>query len=324
MTHRHLPGVLLVALVALTTLPVPGHAQLVDEEYVGRLTIGVGIGAIIPSMHDVNNNIRVVNPFLHRDEIRTLNPVREGLLTHMDVRYRLGHTPKEEPDEPVHLLDRVSVGFSWGAMNARSEINNITRVAARFYSRATTYYPYVLYHLPFLETLEPRAQLMVGGGPIFLRSGHAEWNLKDNTTNTFIEEGDISELAGTSSVSATGTGLVLQGSASYQLNHRFSVAMDFGYRKAVLKNLSLDQATGQDKRFPGDDSSDPTNIVRRPGDWSVIDFWKRDPKAVFEGRNRTDPVDNGGCQGCPLYYTGGDMQVDYSGPFITLTLRSHF
>jgi len=324
MTQRlHLPGLVLVALVALA-LPVPGHAQLVDEESVGRLTIGGGLGVIMPSMSDVNDNIRVVNPFLHRDEIRRLNPVREGLLTHLDVRFRLGNTPKEEPGEPVSFKDRISVGFSWGAITARSEINDVTRVAVRFYARATTFYPYILYHLPLLESLEPRAQLMVGGGPILLRSGNVEWRVRDNTTNIFIPEGDISELAGTSKASGTGAGLVLQGAASYQLNHRFSVGLDFGYRKAALKNLSLDQAVGQDKRFPGDDSGDPTNVVRRPGDWTVIDFFKRDPNAVYEGRKRTDPVEDGGCQNCPLYYTGGDLDVDYSGPFVTFTLRAHF
>jgi hypothetical protein len=56
----------------------------------------------------------------------------------------------------------------------------------------------------------------------------------------------------------------------------------------------------------------------------VIDFFKRDTNAVFEGRKRTDPEDDGGCETCPLYYEGDPLEVDYSGPFLAVTLRAHF
>jgi hypothetical protein len=117
------------------------------------------------------------------------------------------------------------------------------------------------------------------------------------------------------------------------LNSTFSLAVDLGYRSGKLSNLDLTEVTGQDKRFPGDDDGDPTNdVVRRPGDWSVIDFFLRDRNAVFKGRVRTD-ANQGGCdpniedgidEECPLYYTGGDLDVDFSGPFLNFTVRVHF
>lgn len=316
-------GLFLVVAGILGMLAVPAGAQLVDEEGVGRLTIGGGVGVLVPTMGAVNDNFGVVNPFLQRDEIRRLDKVKEGLLTHLDVRYRLGKTPPEDPLEEISLRDRISIGFAWGAVNARSEINDITRVAVRFYTRSTTYYPYLLYHFPFFEQKVPRLQLTAGGGPWFLRSGYVEWKLNDMTTNIFLVDGDISELAGTAKASGSATGFVFQAGASYMLNHRFSVAADFGYRRAKMSNVHLDEAVGQDKRFPGDDNPDTQDVVRRPGDWAVIDFFMRDKNAEYNGTKRTDPTDVGGCQDCPLYYEGGPLEVDYSGPFVALTLRLH-
>jgi hypothetical protein len=318
-------GLFLVVLVALGFPAQPARAQLVDEEAVGRLTIGGGVGLLVPAMSEVNDNFDVINPFLRRDEIRTLDDVNAGLLTHLDVRFRLGNTPPEEPDEEISLLDRLSVGFAWGAINAQSDIDNITRANVNFYSRATTYYPYVLYHLPFLEPTTPRLQLLVGGGPLFVRSGFVEWSLGDSTSNIFLVDGDISELAGRARASGSATGFVLQGGASFMLNSKFSVAADVGYRRAKMSNLTLDGAVGQDKRFPGDDDPTTEDVVRRLGDWAVIDFFLRDRNAEFEGRKRTDPETEGGCASCPSpYYEGGDLEIDYSGPFVIVTLRIHF
>jgi hypothetical protein len=317
-------GLFLAVAGVLGILGVPARAQLVDEEGVGRLTIGGGVGLLVPAMGDVNDNIGAANPFLRRDEIRSMDPVRETLLSHLDVRLRLGRTPPEDPMEEVGLIDRISIGFSWGAVNARSEINDITRVRTRFYSRATTYYPYLLYHFPFFEQKVPRLQLTAGGGPWFLRSGYVEWQVNDRTSNIFLVDGDISELAGSAKASGSATGFVFQAGASYMLSGRFSIAGDFGYRRANMSNLTLDEATGQDKRFPGDDDPDTEDIVRRPGDWAVIDFFLRDGNAEFDGKKRTDPQEDGGCEDCPLYYEGGPLEVDYSGPFVALTLRAHF
>lgn len=318
-----LVGVSVGALLILS-LAAPARGQLVDEEAVGRLTIGGSVGVLVPSMSEVNRNVSVVNPFLRRAEVRSLDRIHEGILTGLDIRYRLGRTPPEEPGETISFLQRLSIGFTWGAVSARTEINDITRVLVRFYSRATTYTPYVLYHLPFLEQSQPRLQLMVGGGLVFMRSGYVEWSVDDMTNNIFIPEGDISELAGTAQASGSGTGFMLQGGASYMLNNRFSVAVDMGYRRGKISNLSLDEAVGQNKRFPGDEDPATEDIVRRPGDWSVIDFFKRDGNAEYDGKKRTDPTDDGGCEDCPLYYTGGDLDVDYSGPFANISFRVHF
>jgi hypothetical protein len=317
-------GLFLVAFGVLGILAGPARAQLVDEEGVGRLTIGGGVGLLVPAMGDVNDNIRVANPFLQRDEIRKMDSVKETLLSHLDVRFRLGRTPPEDPMEETGLVDRISIGFSWGAVNARSEINDITRVRTRFYSRATTYYAYLLYHFPFFEQKVPRLQLTAGGGPWLLRNGSVEWEIEDRTNNIFLVDGDISELAGSAKASGSATGFVLQAGGSYMLSRRFSIAGDIGYRRGKMSNVTLDEAVGQDKRFPGDEDPETEDIVRRPGDWAVIDFFKRDTNAVFEGRKRTDPEDDGGCETCPLYYEGDPLEVDYSGPFLAVTLRAHF
>ena len=290
MIHRQIPlATLLATLVVISITTVPAFGQLVEEESVGRLTIGGGVGAAFPSLKAVNQNVGIVNPFLRRDEIRPLNRINEALLTNMEIRYRLGNTPKEEAEETVSFLDRISVGFSWGAITARTEINDVTRVGVRFYSRATTYYPFLLYHLPFLESSQPRIQLVVGGGPLFLRSGVVEWHVDDRTTNDFIVEGDISELAGFANASGSAQGFVVQGGGYFMLNSRFSVGMDVGYRSGTMSDLTLNDAVGQERRFPGDDDPDTPDIVRRLGDWSVIDFFFRDPDAVWDGRDRNDP-----------------------------------
>jgi hypothetical protein len=321
-------------LLAVLVVPSLARAQLVDEESVGRLTVGLGVGVMVPSMQDVNDNAEIVSRFLARDEIRGLDPIHEGLLTHLDLRYRLGTSPKEEADEAVSLLDRITIGFAWGSASAKTQFTDVTRAIARFYSRATTYHPYVLYHLPFLDRSIPRAQLVVGGGPLILQSADVEWIFIDNTSNQFFSDfengvGDISELAGKAEASGSGLGFALQGGGSYMLNSRFSVALDLGYRVAKISDLSLDSAVGQeDLRFPEPDPGSG-DVIRRPGDWAVIDFFLRDRNAVYEGRNRTDPGDDdpetGGCAECPLYFPEtGPLEVDYSGPFATISVRVHF
>jgi hypothetical protein len=309
---------------------VPARAQIVNEENVGRLTIGGGVGFLLPAMGQVNDNIDVLNPFLAREEVRGLDHIKEALLTQLDVRYRLGNTPKTEPGEKATLLDRLSVGLSWGAINAHSQLE-VSRVDVRYYSRATTYSLYVLYHLPFLDAKFPRTQLVVGGGPLLLRNSSVEWVVLDHTSNNFFTEiedgvGDLSELSGRGEAEGSGVGANLQGGGTFMLNRRFSVGLDFGYRLGKISNLELNEATGQsDLRFP---NPDEVPVERQPGDWGIIDFFYRDPNTTYEGRNRNDPPDRdpetGGCAGCPLYYRGGPLEIDYSGLFANLTLRAHF
>ena len=303
----------------------PAAAQLVDEEGVGRLTIGGTLGFQLTAMGDVNDNISVVNRFLDRDLIQPLDKVNVGLLTSLDVRYRLGRTPPEEPGETASFMDRLSLGFAWGGLNTWSDFD-VTRSTVRFFSRATTYYPYILYHFAFIEPLEPRAQVYAGGGPIFLRAGRVEWSLEDNTSNNFLVDGDLAELSGSGKASGSGTGFTLQGGASYQLSPMLSVALDFGYRRARMTNLSLDEADGgEPERFPGGDGAE--DVTREPGDWAIIDFFLRDPNGEYNGRNRRDPEEDdgsGGCPDCPLYYRGGPLEVDYSGAFSTISFRLHF
>jgi len=316
---------LLLALSALVLGAMPARAQLVDEEGVGRLTIGGTLGFQLTSMSDVNDNFGVVNRALGYAGMRSMDPIHAGLLTQLDVRYKLGQTPPEEPGEPVSFLHRLSIGFGWGAINARSGFET-TRVGTRFYTRSTTYYPYVLYHFPFLETVAPRTSIYAGGGPLFLKAGTVEWTLKDLTVNNFLPgpEGDLAEFSGKGRATGTGTGLVLMGGGSFQLSSRFSVAMDAGYRLAKLSNLQLQEAVGDTERFPGSDLPG-TTVIREPGDWAIIDFFLRDPNAVWDGRRRTDPKNpDGGCADCPVYYTGGPLKVNYSGLFATFSFRVHF
>jgi len=304
----------------------PAGAQLVEEEKVGRLTIGGTLGFQLTAMGDVNDNIAVVNTFLDRDLIQPLDDVDVGLLTSLDVRYRLGQTPPEEdPTASVPFTKRLSIGFAWGGLNTWSDFD-VTRSTVRFFSRATTYYPYVLYHFPFIEPIAPRVQVYAGGGPIFLKAGRVEWSLEDNTTNNFLVDGDLAELSGSGKASGSGTGFTLQAGASFQLNSRFSVALDAGYRRAKISNLTLDEADGgEPERFPGGDGVE--DVTREPGDWAIIDFFLRDPNGSFDGRNRQDPENDdgtGGCPDCPLYYRGGPLEVDYSGAFSTISFRVHF
>lgn len=335
--HR---GWLVLAGLGVILTAVPARGQLYNEETVGRLRIGGTIGATLSSMSAMNSNIDVVNGALTLDEIRSMDHIDVSLLTALEVRYRLGRTPKEDPDEPHRFFDRFTLGFAYGAIQTGSDITNIERVYVNLWTRATTYYPYVLFELPIFDKSQPRLQTYIGGGPYFLTSGQVQWTLTDNTSNAFIDEPgipDISELAGTASADGSATGAVLQGGIQFMLNNRFSVSTDLGYRFANMDNLNVTTAQGQDARFPGDPAT-----VRRPDDWSVIDFFLRDRDAVYDGArpghqegidqgiyppgpwSRDTPKAQGGCETCPLYYTGGDLNADFSGPFATITFWVHF
>jgi hypothetical protein len=165
-----------------------------------------------------------------------------------------------------------------------------------------------------------------------------QWSLADLTHNDFfttIENnvGDLFELSGQGEAKGSALGFALQTGGTFMLNRRFSLGVDLGYRLAKISNLEISQAIGQE-RFLGQTQ----DKVRRPGDWAIIDFFRRDPYAVFEGRARTDVQDPqnpeaGGCgdnpdtpeyDPCPQYYRGGPLEVDYSGPFANLTFRAHF
>ncbi len=320
-----------VVVLLLSAVPLvrPAMAQLVNDEAVGRLSIGGSIGPQLTAMEDVNDNLGVVNRFLQRDLIARVDDLNVALSTGMDLRYRLGRTPPEDPEEAVTWKDRVTLGFAWGGLNADSGIN-VYSATVRLFTRTTTYTPYLLYHLPFLEKLEQRSQLYVGAGAIFMRGGYIEWKMRDYTGNNFLVDGDIAELTGSGKAEASGTGLLLMTGASYQLTKRFSVAVDMGYRKARMTNVKITQGetpvegTATEawniERFPGGED----DIIREPGDWAVVDFFLRDPEARFDGRNRQDPADDGGCEGCPLYYTGGPIDLDFSGPFTQFSFRVHF
>jgi hypothetical protein len=165
-----------------------------------------------------------------------------------------------------------------------------------------------------------------------------QWSLLDETHNDFFTNiennvGDLFELSGQGEAKGTALGFALQGGGTFMLSGGFSVGVDLGYRFAKISNLEITKAVGQE-RFGGTVQGQ----VRRPGDWAIIDFFRRDPNAEFEGRLRTDDQDPqnpeaGGCgdnpetpefDPCPQYYRGDPLEVDYSGPFANLSLRTHF
>ena len=79
-------------------------------------------------------------------------------------------------------------------------------------------------------------------------------------------------------------------------------------------------------------------VIRDPGVWSVVDFFERDGGGEYKGSRRSDPKlqdeedEVGGGYGCgdpqkcreEPYFSGDPLEVDFSGPFSTLTLRVHF
>jgi hypothetical protein len=319
-------------LASLTMMAVvrPAEAQLVNDEAVGRLSIGSAIGPQVASMKDINDNLTVVNGILRRGEVGPVGKVRVALSTGLDVRFRLGRTPPEDPETKVTWKDRITLGFTWGGLNAETGINT-GDATVRFFSRTTTYTPYLLYQLPYLEKVDQRAGLYVGGGPVFMRNGYIEWKVRDYTHNNFLVDGDISELTGSGKARASGTGFMLMGGASYQLSHRFSVAVDMGYRRAKMTNVTITQGhtpgAWNIEYFPNPAVGDQ---VPDPGDWGIIDFFDRDPNAVYDGHKRTDPYDpsdpnNGGCSECRApWFKGGPINLDYSGPFTQFSFRVHF
>lgn len=298
---------LLFATVSALCFTPPAAAQTVDEEPVGRLTVGGVIGVQLPGMDDLNANLDVVNEVLAKDKIVGVDHMNTALVTGLDVRYKLS--------------DRISLGLQWGALNATSEID-VTLSTVRLYSRSTTYQGSVYYHIPGVERFSERLQVMAGAGILRLESGVVEWSLEDRTS-PFVDIPDLSQFSGSGKGTGTGTGFTIQGGATYMLSGGFSVAADVGYRFAKIGELTVDP-----RDVEGIEEGDPSI---EPDDWAIWDFFLRDPNAELpDGRKRTDPRQPGtgqdtGCGDCGgPYYEGGPIEVDYSGPFTTISLRVHF
>jgi hypothetical protein len=309
----------------LLALPGAALAQFVDEEPVGRLTIGGTLGVVTSSMSDINDNLSVLDRTFTADEIRATDKINASLLSALDVRYR--------------LTDWLSLGVQWGALQNRSEFNT-TRLDQRFFSRATTYGINAYYHFQGVTDWNERLQVYVGGGFLLLRNGTIEFAVEDKTTNNFRydseppEWGDLAEFSGAAKAEADGAGFNLVVGSSYQLSGSFSVAMDLGYRLAKMSDLTVTEIEGFEagndwalERFASSDTQQP----REPGDWALWDFFLRDPNATLpDGRNRTDAKDpdnagTTGCADCPLYYgSGGAVEIDYSGFVAALSFRLHF
>ena len=313
-------AVVAALLAVLVVGSAPVKAQYVDEDPVGRLTIGGSIGVISSSMGDVNDNLGIVDQFLQFDEVRATDKINGTLMTSLNLRYK--------------IFETLSLGFSWGGLQNRSELN-VEKANLRFFSRATMYSLDAYYHFPGVTDLNERLQLYAGGGLLLLQNGRVEWEFFDpefNLGNWHTEDppppGDLAELSGQGRGTASGNGFHLSGGASFQVSGRLSLAGELGFRFAKLTDIKLDSENveGYYERFENPEA-------REPGDWAIWDFFFRDPNsATPDGRKRTDIRDEDeinlenptGCHDCPLYYTGGALEVDYTGPFALVSIRVHF
>jgi hypothetical protein len=294
--------------LALLGLPVVASAQIIDEEEVGRFSLGGYVGYAGANLGRFNENIDVVNYFLNNQGI----PLREadGLHGAASARGELRYK----------LSDRWMVGLGVASTEAMSRFT-VTLGAVDFYARSTQFIPSVYYVFPFVQNSEKfsavadRMNMYVGAAPIFFTAGKAHMRITDNSNEpVFNVDGDLGELDGEGD--ATGTGIGLQGlfGVSYQLTSAFSLAGELGYRIGTISDLKIEKALGYDR----DDTDDDEN-QREPGDKAITDFFQRPDE-----RNGIPSEDIEGNH-IPYYsdYAPDPLDLDFSGVLIHIGIRLH-
>lgn len=303
--HGLLRGVLLSALF----LPALADAQIIDEEEVGRLTIGGAIGYGGNSMSRYNENIGVVNHFITRQGVplREADDLNGGAIARAELRYKMS--------------ERFVIGFGIGNAESKSAFD-VQLGATNFYARSTLLMPALYYNLPFVQNSEAfinvadRVNLYVGGGPIFYTNARTRMLIVDNSTEpVFNVDGDLGELDGEAEASGTGFGFQGLMGGSYQLTRTFSVALEAGYRIGKVSDLKIDRLMS----FVRDDTENDPNR-REYGDRTIEDFFERDERPT------DPPFPDRDIEGDPIpYYSDfdGPLDLDFSGVTVTIGLRMH-
>lgn len=288
-------------------LPVMASAQIVDEEDVGRFTLGATVGYAGNSMGRFNENIDVVNYFLTSQGIalREASSFRGGASACAELRYRLS--------------ERWIVGL--GVANSESKSSfDVTLGAVDFYARSTLFIPSVYYILPFVQKSEAfsavadRMNMYIGAGPVFFTRARAHMQIIDRSNEpVFNIDGDLGELDGAGDVEGTGVGVQGLFGVSYQLTSGLSLAGEVGYRLGKISDLKIVKKEG----YVRDDTENDENR-REPGDQAVIDF--------FEREDRADGLPGDDIEGnhIPYYSDYNDkLDLDFSGFLIQLGFRIH-
>jgi len=295
-----------VLTLVLLGLPTMASAQIIDEEDVGRFTLGAMIGYAGNSMSRYNENIDVVNHFLTNQGI----PLREadgfsgGASVQGEVRYRVS--------------DRWIVGFGVANSESKSAFD-VTLGAVDFYARSTLYIPSVYYVLPFIQNSEKfasvadRMNMYIGAGPVFFTRARTHMQIIDRSNEpVFNIDGDLGELDGDGDANGSAVGMQALFGTSYQLTAALSLAAEIGYRFGQVNDLEVTNATG----YVRDDTENDENR-REPGDDAIINFFERDDR---EGVPEED------IEGNPIpYYSDypDDLNLDFSGFLVQLGFRIH-
>lgn len=295
-----------VLALVLLGLPTMASAQIIDEEDVGRFTLGATIGYAGNNMGRYNENIDVVNHFLTHQGI----PLREadgfsgGASILGEVRYRVSN--------------RWIVGF--GVANSESKSSfDVTLGAVDFHARSTLYIPSVYYVLPFVQSSEKfasvadRMNMYIGAGPVFFTRARTHMQIIDRSNEPVFDiDGDLGELDGEGNGSGTGVGLQGLFGVSYQLTAALSLVGEVGYRYGTVSDLDTSNVIG----YIRDDTENDENR-REPGIDAIINFFERDD------REGVPPEDIAGNH-IPYYSDYPDkLNLDFSGFLIQLGFRIH-
>jgi hypothetical protein len=297
----------LAAAVVLVVNPIPASSEIVDEEEVGRFTFGLHFGYTQVRMSEYNENIDVVNHWLTNQGI----PLREA--EHLkgsssikgELRYKFGK--------------RFSFGLGVGNTEAKSSFY-VTFGDVNFYARSTVWSAMGYYHLPFVDNwgeLADRMSLYVGAGPVLLTNGSTHMRIADRTTEpVFDQDGDLIELDGEGDGRGNGGGLQGIAGASYQLNSRFSVAAEVGYRSARINDLELSNVVGYDRDIAEEDPE-----RREPLEGAILDFFRRPPGARGERGIPSEDIEGNHIP----YYSDheGPLELDFSGVLAHVSFRVH-
>jgi hypothetical protein len=176
----------------------------------GRVSLTAQVGGCLPSLSDVNKDIRLGNQALTRYGWSTVDEIGFGYTFTGDLRARV-YGP---------LTLSLGVGRTFAGSNINfDEVISVT-------ARASFYHVRAFYDLPFKPM--PKMTLRIGGGPVFVTN--ARVNVRHERRG--VDGG--TQWVESATFSAKGTGAHALIESELMLNQKTTLVIDLGYRSMKL------------------------------------------------------------------------------------------
>jgi hypothetical protein len=291
---RIVAGTVFLVLAAAVTA---AHAQAPK----GRVSITGQAGGCIPSLGDVNRDIRLGNEALQRYDWRSMDQIGVGFTFTGDLRAR------------VYGPITLSLGLGHSFAQTGIDFNQVISVKPK----VNFYHFRVFYDLPFKP--KPRMFFRIGAGPVIATSARVDVRHEYRE----VEGGTV--WVESARFRAKGTGVHALIESELMLNQKTTLIIDVGYR-----SLSLDRS-GNANDFR-DWSRTEVRNPQQVGENGFINLWDLATEgqaggylsASFlnlfdsEGHRRAISVD--GVER-PRVWLRGMGKIDWSGPQASVGLR---